>query len=755
MSKRWIIFPGLLLAVTISLLTPSVEADTITVTDDMAALEAYDEGFAHDVMRAPDGQGVMLNDMVLIEDDGPGSGNSEKGTWMEELYAGILAKKTFTLDDTAAMDAHLVFYMVPKNPDPRKQRPFFVILNGRRIEGPPLSWHENMWHWVNVPVSALRKGDNEAVVGCDAPKGEGYELMIARADEYEAGGGMYLSEGNTALTSAGQIEVQMDEQSGKIRFLSIGKNSSKSEDGGTTWVRMKLGSTNDVVGEYTVRLNLKRYKPQGQLLSPPVDLLNGIPGNEKIKPAAAISGLKLFFAGEAPQGTSITWQIRSADTPDMTSPAWGEFETVGRGEAVTADIGSGTHKRYIQWRALLESSDPLKTPVVRSAHIKRTLTYQPPENRYYVWQYDNVRHRYPSVSFSYEKWDEPKLKILRERLELDKVIEGAVSDWDIINRVRYHVSQQWHHGSPLPGYPEWNALDILDRRDRVGRGGMCIQFSIVFIQSLASLGYQARHINMFAHETVEIYVDELGKWVHADPESVFDSYEYETEGGIPINGLEQHRYFLKESGLTADNPIDWQATAPWTLWGNRGVFRGNHVPLDFSTYTGWINNPDSPDYPPQHRLAGFMRMMPRNDYFSRPYPRPLTQGSSNWPWNGYLNWYDEASPRKLQYSLHTDREADFYPTLNRVEFDAVRGNAEDELTISMITFAPNFDGFEINIDDTGWRQSTPEFTWKLNRSALNTLQMRVRNKLGPKGKPSVIQVMYHYKEPFSSRPENW
>ena len=148
-------------------------------------------------------------------------------------------------------------------------------------------------------------------------------------------------------------------------------------------------------------------------------------------------------------------------------------------------------------------------------------------------------------------------------------------------------------------------------------------------------------------------------------------------------------------------------------------------------------------------------MMPRNDYFSRPYPRPLTQGSSNWPWNGYLNWYDEATPRKLQYSLHTDREADFYPTLNRIEFDAVRGNAEDELKISMITFAPNFDGFEINIDDTGWRQSTAEFTWKLNRSALNTLQMRVRNKLGPKGKPSVIQVMYHYKEPYSPRPENW
>ena len=368
---------------------------------------------------------------------------------------------------------------------------------------------------------------------------------------------------------------------------------------------------------------------------------------------------------------------------------------------------------------------------------------------------ENVQQRYPSVRFSYEKWDEPKLAELRKRLDLDSVIAGAVSDWDIINRVRHHVSQQWHHASPLPGYPEWNALDILDRRDRVGAGGMCIQFSVVFIQSLASLGYQARHINMFSHETVEVYVDELGKWVHVDPESVFDSYEYETTTGMPVNCLEQHRYFLVENGFSPKRPIDWQATEQWASWGARSPFNATPVPLDFSTYTGWINNPQTPLYPPQHRLAGFMRMMPRNDYFSNPYPRPLSQGSTNWPWDGYLNWYDESTPRKLQYSMHTDRECDFYPTLNRVEYDAVYGANEGDLVINMTTFAPNFDGFEINIDETGWVGSDPRFTWTLNPSALNTLDMRVKNTLGPKGKPSRLQVVYHYKEPYSPRPKDW
>jgi len=753
MKRIWINSTGIIV---IALTCLSVVwAESVSVTTEIKALDAYEDGFAYDVMRTPDNHGVMLNDMVLIEDDGPGSGASEKGTYLEEIYSGVLAQKIFQLKDAKAFEAHVVLFMSPKNPDKSKQEPFYIILNGRRIEGPPLSWHENMWHWVKVPVDALKKGKNTLVVGCDARQGEGYDLYIARADEYEAGGGLYTTGGSSAMFSAGQIEVDVDEKSGRTRMISIGKNSAKSKDNGGTWIRMQLGTTDDVIGEYTLRLNLKRYKPEGSLLSPPVDLWEGIEGLSKIKPQCTVLNLKMFALGDTPDGTSITWQFRRSDTPDMMSESWGEFEIIGEGQNIGTSIDS-EGKRYIQLRAVLRTDDPLKTPVIYEARVMRTLTYtSPPEKTFFIMDYNNIRHRYSSTRFQYENWDEPKLRAVRERLKIDDVISGASTDFEIINLVRYHVSQQWHHGSPLPGYPEWNALDILDRRDRVGKGGMCIQFSIVFIQSLESLGYQARHINMFAHETVEVYVDELGKWVHVDPESVFDSYEFETTTGLPINCLEQHKYFLVENGLTSNNPIDWQATKPWTIWGNREKIVSIPVPLEYSTFTGWINDPDKDNYPPQHILAGFMRMMPRNDYFSNPYPRPLTQGSSNWPWNGYLNWYDEATPRKLQYSLHTDREIDFYPTLNRVEFSAVYNEKEGEIAINMITFAPNFDGYEINIDDTGWQSSDESFIWQLKPSALNTLQMRVRNKLGPKGKPSSIKVMYHYREPFSPRPADW
>ena len=740
------------------------------VNTPMKAMTAYEEGFAYDVMRAPDGS-VMLNDLEVIENDGAGAGYSEKGTFYEEIYRGVRAKKMLRLDDPRAQAAHVVLYLEPLQPSLPNQPLPYIIVNGLWIEGHAVPSWQGAWQYIAVPVKVLRRGENVIVIGCDAPRPDGFRLLIARKDEYGAGGGAFTLQGNTALTSSGQYQaagfLKSDEKKllkvpgpregleslvrgGAIKAIDVGASSFKSGANGK-WKKNRLGTSNDVAGEYVVRLNLKRFKPEGKLLSPPVDLWDGISGSERIKPACRIRDLRMQFAGVCPPGTKIDWQVRFADTPDMMSPLWGEFSHIGSGEQTRVAL-EGAGKRYLQWRAELVTTNPLVTPLVGGADISRTLAYAPPpRNTFYVWDYENVVQRYSSVRFFYENPREPKLRILRERLGLDQLLDGATTDFEIINRLRHHVSQLWHHHIPLPGYPEWNALDILDRCRRVGAGGMCIQFSIVFIQSLLSQGYQARHINILAHETVEVYVDELGKWVHVDPESLFDSYEFETTGGMPTNVLEQHRAFLRAYGFSARRPIDWQTKEPWNVFAPNA--EGTAQPLDYSTFTGWINDPSKPDYPPQYRLAGYLRMMPRNDYLSRPYPRPLSQGSIIWPWNGYVSWYDEATPRKLQYALHTDREIDFYPTLNRVQFSAVYGAKEGEIKIRMVTFAPNFDGFQVNIDGGGWRESPAEFVWKLKPSAVNTLEMRDKNCLGPKGKPSRLQVVWHYKAPFEKK--NW
>jgi len=135
-----------------------------------------------------------------------------------------------------------------------------------------------------------------------------------------------------------------------------------------------------------------------------------------------------------------------------------------------------------------------------------------------------------------------------------------------------------------------------------------------------------------------------------------------------------------------------------------------------------------------------MRMVPRNNWYEKPYPRPLSHGSgTNWPWDGYINWYDERTPPKRNYSWHTDRPRDMWPDLNKVHIDATSGFGNDRLFLRFETYTPNFSHYEADVDDTGWKKLGERWTWLL-QSGKNTLRVRAVNKLGAQGKPSCVVI---------------
>ena len=723
---------------------------TQSVTSRWTAAELYETGQVYDAMRAPGG-GVQLNDLVLIENDAPGAGRSDRGVYNELLHAGARIKKTLRLDDPRAIAAHVVLYMEPE--DPAKVAPYHLLVNGHRVEGVPRSWHEHVWWWVPVPVAHLVAGDNEIVLICDAPAGQGYKVILARADEYERGGGAFTYQGHTGLLTSGFVEIP---DSGVLEGLTpivVGETSARSVDGGQTWANALLGPEADTQGEYVIRLNLKRYHASGTLLSPPVDLWSTGPEANPLTPTCTVSGLRLRGSGKTPEGTGLNWSVRFADTPDPTSELWGDFQAVAEGPASDASLPDTAH-RFMQVRVALSTDAPLTTPVVESLEIERMLHITPPTpNTFFVRRAVNPTIHYPSHAMHFESADTPQLARIRETLPPELLVRGRHGQFAEINQLRHYVSQLWYHGSPHPEYPEWNALDILQRKHQYGHGGMCIQFTIVFVQALQSLGYQARHVNIFNHEVPEVYVDELEKWVVIDPESVFDSYEFHTETGEPLNILEQHRHFLQRYGFSAENPIPWASPAPWSNWGASGQPESRQ-PLEISTFSPWLNDPDPAKRPPQHNLAGFFRLIPRNDFLSRPTPRPVAQGSTYWPWSGYLCWHDAATPRKLQHALHSDRAADFYPTLNRVRYTATHGEVAGDVLVHMTAQTPNFDTFEVNINGAGWNPSPADFTWTLFPSALNRLEMRVKNKLGLEGQPSALDVFYHYRAPYQPKEKH-
>jgi multiple sugar transport system permease protein len=142
-----------------------------------------------------------------------------------------------------------------------------------------------------------------------------------------------------------------------------------------------------------------------------------------------------------------------------------------------------------------------------------------------------------------------------------------------------------------------------------------------------------------------------------------------------------------------------------------------------------------------YELHDFIRMMPRNDFSTTTIPEPLQQGTIQWPWDGYINWYDRLAPPKLQYSWYTDREADFWPTLNQVHFEAVPQINSELVFITMSTFTPSFKTYQVKVDDGEWQDSDFRFNWNLH-SGKNHLQMRAVSKFGVAGHPSDIEINY-------------
>lgn len=670
---------------------------SITITEKYSAFEAYEKGFAKYVMRGS--EGIRLFDRDLLHDDGPGAGYSEKGSFLQPIYGKLMARKDLDVPDIRTNGAFLVFLVLKTG-----SKPLTITINGNKTTYDP-STSKRSWKWLSFEPSWLKKGGNTILFSyTEGTKEDLWHLMISRKDEFERGGG----------------------DSSKA-----GLNSYVSIDGGKSWKHKALGETGDVEGEFNVRLSLDRYLKEGWLASPVIDLwraqLDGL-----MIPMSIVKDVRLFCEADVPKGTSITWQARYGPSPDPLAEYWSEYRTVGGGAELSAVLGN-PGCRYFQWKAILKTTNPQLTPVVRTVTVERDITRldRLPDN-IYVLEIENPEILYSSLYGAYERWDEPKLKELREREKLDDVVADSRTQFEMMVMLCDYVSKRWVWVSPIPQYPAWDAIEILDRIDKEGGGGMCIHFSIVLIQAFEAYGIQARLQNCVGHEVVEAWSDDYGKWVFFDPMQDSNIYNYSKKNGEPLSFKELHDIYLDL--FYPDRPIDWSSDPM--------IYR--KIPPDAPVGAGtldknWPRSETSEEIILGLSNAAWARMMPRNDWMENHNPSPIAHGDSPYPWTGYINWYDERTPRMHQHKNYTDREADYWPTLNLVKIYAITGPENDRLFLRFTTFTPNFDTYLVEIDEGEWIHSTEYFPWVLH-SGINKLRVRVRNKSGDLGKPSLIKI---------------
>ena len=642
------------------------------------------------VRLADDGQGVILYDHTLIEDDGPGI--SSDAPWLGEkdrspvemIARQTRVRKILRLDRPEALHARLY---VPEG--------VLVQVNGSPLGGPTNT------ETPQIDPALLKKGENEIILspaGPEPPKNEKGE---------ETPPPLKIATRQRILQNAPQR-------------ADAPPRSFKSADGGKTW--------QPVDGEFMVRLHLIQYAKEGTLIGPVIDLGSLADGGNLIQSPLWVQSVSLRTQAEQPAGTSIGLAVRSGPCPVYDEKLWTAWR------APDAPMPAG--QRYLQWTAVLKTDNPTATPILKRVTVSARAAAEPAPAwaaRVRVADSHNEEIRYTSMPFKYEDPNHPRMKALREKYKLDEVVAGAKTEIEKLTKLCNWVSRQWRYKPPENHYPAWDADEILTLKY-----GFCVQYAITYMQCATALGYQTRFVfgNNFSqgHEVCEVWSDEYGKWVFMDVNNNWHHVDPKTN--VPMSLMEVRNLIHKTyyDGKVASRSIrpKTRVTSPLiaTCYGEQVV------PVAPKNERADAGGKDGAYYVPLKWMQ--LRYMDRNNFYSQPYPVPTCQGAT-WDYSDYWIWEDGKHSKQWIYRNYTARVSDLAWTINQVRFDAAWGEKADTVRVQMGTVTPHFERFLVNVDGAGWKPSACRFEWTLHPGK-NRLEMRIRNTSGVEGIVSFLEV---------------
>jgi hypothetical protein len=613
------------------------------------------------------------------------------------------AKKVFLLDDIDVSYADLFFFGTAKR----------VRINRHPLKCEPLV--STGWTRARVASACLKKGENEVV-----------------------------------FSGAGSLLIEPG-RSGR---------SFRSVDGGATWSNRELGDKGSLQGEYLVRLRLPRYAPRGWWMSEVFQITSG--GNDSIP--APWENVQLVADADLnknqPKGTRVTAWLRTGDTPIPDDQHWTRWRKLERDEKPNP---TAARHRWAQMRYDLETSRAQATPRLVSGKFecKVALMHKPDRKRGSIAVYlagdddDEEEHIViPSVPFVYQA-PSPRLKLLRERYQLDKVIAPGKTEMEQLMLLRHWVRNQCHRGwasHPALWVPPWDALLILESRDRPDTLVMCTHYACVFTQCCLALGWNARHCILDHHCVSEVWVDQHRKWVMMDTgnstERADVGLHFERDG-VPLSARELH--LIHRDGKTEGVRVCF---TPARLAEKIGALCRLAQPPK-------VKPPVRPDSIPLAELKKYpvcqldnyrrYAFPPRNNFLDTLYPGELEQGYSEYFYDGYC-WVGDSpdDPRiSPEYSRHLlpDRADDIDWELNAVRIYLRQTEKPGEVQVDVAAQMPNLARLEKTMSrgekdgKTEWQPTEARFLWKL-KPGRNALAVRGVNHWERVGQTSRVEVSW-------------
>jgi hypothetical protein len=357
-----------------------------------------------------------------------------------------------------------------------------------------------------------------------------------------------------------------------------------------------------------------------------------------------------------------------------------------------------------------------------------------------------VRSRLP---FTCEDVDGERAAEFRRRFHLEEVVSRGRTELDGLMLLRDWVADQVPFGQPPQG-ADIDPVHILERAAQ-GAKHNCTFLSVVYLAALVSLGHTARKLSTLGHGTVEVWSNDLAKWVVLDPSrrncytlggtlgvswpandarspsEGFDRGSRRQQAqrdGVPLNAQEVREQHFADGGVsmevvyglgerrervTLDTREDGhlkyrQEAFAWSAYHDRNNFLARLV--DFGKDRFYILRD-------RHNRGQAWTTQP-----TKPGEKPRVDD-------------------RYRLATLTERLADIYWSANVTRVH-LAPRSPRSLTVQLETMTPNFGDF-LREEEGTWKAVRAEFTWKL-REGVNRLAVRSRNRLGLLGPIASVVV---------------
>ena len=289
----------------------------------------------------------------------------------------------------------------------------------------------------------------------------------------------------------------------------------------------------------------------------------------------------------------------------------------------------------------------------------------------FVASQENPVIKYSSLDWEWESWDRPEYADLRERENLDEIVAGSRTEFEAQVRLLNHVSGRWTHSGRVPRISALGRPFHPQPYRHHGFGRILPHVQHASLRHAPGVRLERaadpHHASM---RSARSGTTNTASGYSSTP----TASTITTTSSTPASRSECTSSTTSTSTtISRDRPIDWMND--WISWMDKRPGQGIPGGPRLADPARAAHHYSSHDYSHGFINAGFMRVVPRNNWYDKPYPKPLTHNSFT-PWDGYVNWYDAQSPYQRHYSCHTDRARDLWPDLNLVHVDATSGFVE-------------------------------------------------------------------------------